>query len=251
MLLLDRQQQILDILNERRSVTVDTLCKMLYASAATVRRDLSEMEAKNMLTRVRGGAVLLDGPNKDKPLLMRAQQNFEKKEAIAHLALAHVSDSATIFMDSSSTVTSFARLLGPLRNLSIMTNGLDTINVLNEVTSAKIFDTGGVLKDNFSVVGSLTIAALESFHADILFFSCCGLSLACGTTEASEDSAAVKKAMCENAKVRILLCDSTKFGQEFFCKVCSLDSIAYVVTEKKPSETFCKALGTRLVYGRA
>ena len=53
----ERQNEILELLKERRTVTVEFLCRRLFASGATVRRDLAEMAQKGLLERVRGGAT--------------------------------------------------------------------------------------------------------------------------------------------------------------------------------------------------
>ena len=47
MLTLERQEEILAILRERKSATVDELASELFVSGATVRRDLREMEKKS------------------------------------------------------------------------------------------------------------------------------------------------------------------------------------------------------------
>lgn len=57
----ERQNEILELLKERRTVTVEFLCRRLFASGATVRRDLAEMAQKGLLERVRGGATLISG----------------------------------------------------------------------------------------------------------------------------------------------------------------------------------------------
>ena len=42
----ERQENILEILKEKRFATVEFLAKTLYSSAPTIRRDLNEMEEK-------------------------------------------------------------------------------------------------------------------------------------------------------------------------------------------------------------
>ena len=44
----ERQNEILELLKERRTVTVEFLCRRLFASGATVRRDLAEMAQKEI-----------------------------------------------------------------------------------------------------------------------------------------------------------------------------------------------------------
>lgn len=242
MLSFERQQQILDILKEHKCVRVDFLCKKLYASGATIRRDLSEMDEKGLITRVRGGAALIEGTNQDAPLLVRSNENRDKKEYIAQLALRYVHDSATIFMDSSSTVTFLADKLAGFRDLSIVTNGIATMNSLNEYTTAKVFSSGGLIRNNSSFVGQIAIDSIQNFRADIFFFSCCGLSFEGGCTEADEDNAALKKQMWKNAKKRILLCDSTKVNQDYFCKVCDIQDIDLILMDPNPAHSFMKEL---------
>ena len=248
MLSFERQQQILELLNLHKCVTVDFLCKQLFASSATIRRDLAEMAEKNLIIRVHGGAALLEGANQDLPLLVRVNKHRDKKEVIAKLALRYISDSSAIFMDSSSTVTFLAEKLGSFRDLSVLTNGIHTMNTLNEQKGTKIFFCGGLIKDDSSVTGASAIDFIGCFHADLFFFSCCGLSLPGGTTEASEENAVVKKQMFTHARKRILLCDSTKFGQEFFCKVCSVSDIDVIITDQKPSESFLKGCQTTVLF---
>lgn len=248
MLSFERQSQIIDILRERQCATVGFLCEKLFASGATIRRDLALMEEKGLIQRVRGGAALMAGNNQDAPLLVRVNKERDKKEHIARLALQFITDSATLFMDSSSTVTVLAQKMDVFHNLSIVTNGVNTMNVLNERTTATVYACGGVLKNNSSMAGALAVDFVKNFCADILFFSCCGLSVKNGSTEAIEDNAAVKKSMCLHAKKKIMLCDSTKFSSEYFCKVCDLRDLDVIITDKKPDDAFLRQASTRILY---
>ena len=234
MLTMERQAAILQVLKERSCATVGYLCGRLYASAATVRRDLADMEARGLLTRVRGGAALPAGGGSDAPLLLREAVEPEKKVYIAELAAELLRDSATIFLDSSSTVTALARRMAPFRNLTVLTNGVVTQNVLNDATSARVYSCGGELRNHSSFTGPSAVRTIRDFHADYFFFSCCGFSPAYGSTEAEEENAAVKRALLENARVRVLLCDSTKFGRDYLCRMCGIEQIDVIVTDRQP-----------------
>lgn len=54
MLTVERQAELLEILKREKSATVAALTKRLYASEATVRRDLAALEAQGYLKRVHG-----------------------------------------------------------------------------------------------------------------------------------------------------------------------------------------------------
>lgn len=240
MLTAQRQNQILALLREKKYASVETLCKALYASGATIRRDLADLENKGLLTRVRGGAALYEGSHEDAPFPVRSGKAIEKKQKIAQLAFHLLKDGQTVFMDSSSTVTELARRLTPVHHLSVVTNGIATGNVLNENTSAKVYLCGGRIQNHSTLVGFSALEMVNRFQADLFFFSCCGLSRETGVTEANEDAAAVKLAMFKNARQKILLCDSTKFDREFFCRTFSLSEMTAMVTDQKPDDAFLK-----------
>ena len=57
---IERLDHILAFLHEKPTATVKTLANRLYASEATVRRDLTELEKRGLVKRLHGGVVLLD-----------------------------------------------------------------------------------------------------------------------------------------------------------------------------------------------
>lgn len=250
MLMSQRRAQILELLQREKFVTVDGLCRRLYASPATIRRDLAEMEAQGSLLRMRGGAGLPEGSNSDMPLLLRTQKEREKKEKIASLAVRYMENASTIFIDSSSTAYCLARMCGDYTGRSVVTSGLSTLNYLNERTDAAVYCTGGRLLHQSSFIGPQGVETIRGFFADVLFFSCCGFSVENGPTEAEEQNAIVKRAMVAGAKRKILLCDSTKIGHDFFCRVCPTGEIDVVVTDKAPDGPTAEALKGKLMYGR-
>lgn len=248
MIHMERHGQIMEILQERRCVTVDYLSKKLYTSGATIRRDLQKMEEEGLLKRVRGGAVLVGGTYVDVPVMLRANRNREAKTAIARLALPYVKSASTIFMDSSSTVAELARLCEGVGEKSIISNGVDTLNVLNDFSNVKLYSTGGMIQNRSAYIGTIAQNAVASRYADVLFFSCCGVSAQWGVTEATEENAVIKRAMANNSQSRILLADFGKLNQVYFCKTCGIDMIDVVITDKKPPEEFMEAAGCDFIY---
>ena len=54
----EREQQILNILNSTNGfVSTKQLCDMLFASESSIRRDLSELEKRNLVKRSYGGVL--------------------------------------------------------------------------------------------------------------------------------------------------------------------------------------------------
>lgn len=234
----DRQQQILDLLNQNGFVSVDYLCKTLFSSGATIRRDLAALDSLQKLKRVRGGAVGFNGISSDSPFFFRNNSNVEEKKYIASLASNLVLDSMTLFIDSSSTATYLANELIRFHNLSIITNSIEIVYTLSTRSDAKIYASGGQVRNNVTMFGAAAQNMLKDRYADVFFFSCSGLSVDHGTSESNEDSAEIKRIMFSNSSKRILLCDHTKFQVTFSYKCFSLDNIDVLVTDQKPSQAF-------------
>ena len=76
MLALERHKQILKLLEERKSMTVLEICDEIYASPATVRRDLVVLEKEGLLKRSYGGAVINDSYTDQIPLSLRSTKNI-------------------------------------------------------------------------------------------------------------------------------------------------------------------------------
>ena len=130
------------MLKERRTVTVEFLCRRFIRQRRHRTKGFGGNGAKSLLERVRGGATLISGASQDAPLLVRTQKDREKKKIAAGLALDFLEDNMTVMLDSSSTVTCLAAQLARFKNLSVVTNGIETAGVLNENTSFKIYLCG-------------------------------------------------------------------------------------------------------------
>lgn len=248
MLAVERQNKILAIVQKQECVTVKMLCSHIFASEATIRRDIREMAAKNVIKKVHGGITVHSGSNQDIPALIRFNTNIEKKKHIASIALRYIVDSNTLFLDASSTCAYLASLLHRFSHISIVTNGLHSMNILNKTPDITVFVCGGVITGQSALVGEMAVETVERFRADVLFMSCGGLSLAAGITEAAQAQAAVKRSMIKNARKRILLCDSDKMQSEYFCKICGFDEIDAVITDSRPPEPIMEKIGSRCVY---
>ena len=87
MLTQDRYRAILDLLEEKNSVTVSELTKLLDSSESTIRRDLSALDEMGKLTKVFGGATSItrnEGVFED-AVSNRETVMSDEKDAVADL----------------------------------------------------------------------------------------------------------------------------------------------------------------------
>ena len=82
-----------------------------------------------------------------------------------------------------------------------------------------------------SLVGEDAHTTIEKYNADIMFFSCRGLSLDGRATDFSVEEDIVRQKMLAHSKVKVLLCAGKKFGNEYMHNLCSARDIDYIISE--------------------
>ena len=231
MLEYERLDHILEYLRQNQTVTVKTLAKRLYASEATVRRDLNELERRGLVKRLHGGAALVEGAARELPLYVRQQQNADAKRNIASKAAQYIQSGQVIFLDASSTVMNLVKHFENFENLTIITNGVKTAQELSNLPH-KTYCTGGLMLHHSSAyVGDYTADFIRHFNADVFFFSSRGLSEDGRITDASVEETYVRRVMFEQSQKKIFLCDNSKLGQVYCCNLCRLDQVDAYISE--------------------
>ncbi|MGE5558441.1 MAG: DeoR/GlpR family DNA-binding transcription regulator [Bacillota bacterium] len=252
MFTIERRQEILKVLRERKSATVFDLSRKFFIGEATIRRDLEKLEKAGLLKRTYGGAVLLEGLDSEIPLSIRETEQKDAKNLIGQLASGLVQDGDIIIMDSSSSTLKMAPYLKGKSKLTVITNGAKTAVELGELLHIKVYCTGGNLRENsLSFIGELAGRCIENFYADKVFFSCRAVSREKGLTDSNENEAVLRRIMIENSRKAILLCDHTKFDQVSFCKIGDFRLINALVTDKKPTgewERFLNEKNVSLIH---
>ncbi len=251
MLSLERQEEILEILNKNKSATVEELAAELFVSGATIRRDLRSMEKQGLIKRSHGGAMPFKSSAEESAFAIREQENTSAKRTIANLAVKLIKNGDSVFLDSSSTVGVTIPLLNNFNYLSVTTTGLRNALLLSQTNNIKIYIAGGQIQNHSnSIVGSDTMDYISRIHADISLISCSGINLQSGFTESSIEQAKLKLQMRKNSNKVAMLCDSTKFGKTFLCTDFDFDDIDYLITDKTPpieyvekiAQTKCKLI---------
>ena len=230
----ERHKSILDILKKQGSSTVSNIAKSLFVSEATVRRDLSEMQKLGLIERSHGGAVLAENAD-EVSLFVRMNKNAAQKERAATIALAHIPEFHSVFIDSSSTALALAERMD-LEYKTVVTNNLETAVRLSKKKNVNLIILGGSVRYNtISATGSFTSRQLEEFAFDLMICSCAAVS-SNEALERSIEQKEIKAAAMRRSKCCILIFDSTKYSEHGSYKIASLSQFDLIVTDKKPPE---------------
>lgn len=232
MLIEERRQHILSLIQKQGRVLVDELSDSLKLSKITIRKDLDYLEGKELLLRTHGGALPNSaGALADPSLQEKLVLHHEEKVRIAQAAIDMVVEGQCIVLDSGSTTLEIARALGRFKRLTIITNAL---NIASELTnySFEVILLGGFLRPNsLSLVGPITEDQLREFHADLLFLGVDGFDRQVGLTTPNVLESRVNRAMIKAADKVVAVCDSTKFNRRSHSLIAEVTVVHHVITD--------------------
>lgn len=237
MLALERRNLILEKLQEEKRVVVSELSQLYNVSEETIRRDLDKLEKEGLAKKSYGGAVINEDVSIDLPFNIRKNQNVGGKQKMAELVAGMIDDGEHIFLDASSTAVFVAKALKTKERLTVITNSMEILLELSDVSGWNIISTGGRMKEGYlAFLGSRTEEAIRSYYADKVIISCKALDHEWGIMESQEAFGSTKRCMMASGRKKILVIDSRKFDRTAFSVAGNLRDVNVVVTDTKPSE---------------
>lgn len=207
----ERKAQILEYINTNHAVTTTELLKLFNASEATIRRDLTEMSNKGIISKVHGGAVSIQNPMAyDYNISERERKNVEEKKAIAQYAASLIHTNDLVFLDAGTT-TSYLINYIDTPNVSFVTNAIIHAQKL-AAKGYQVYLTGGRLKSmTEALVGANCYEAIMHYHFSIGFFGTNAVNHEDGFTTPDPEEAKVKECALKHTFSPYILCDHAKF----------------------------------------
>lgn len=230
----DRREKILKMIAEHGKVYVHELSALFKVSEVTIRNDLEQLEKKNHLIRARGGAIKLEGQvSLDFNLSDKHKLHMAEKIRIGKKASELISDSETIILDSGTTTAEIARNLGSFKNVSVITNAINIVNILVQYPSINIIIPGGYLRQNsLSLVGPFAAKNFRNLYVDKLFIGVDGFDPVMGAFTPNIEEAHLNEIMIDIAKEVILVADSSKINRRSLSFICPVSKIDTFVTDE-------------------
>ena len=237
-----RWKDLRALIRQSGVIRVEDLCRRLGVSAATVRRDLDQLERGGVIRRVHGGAVSVES-RLDEPVFGdKTALAVREKRRIAEAALRLVEPGDTVYLDGGSTELELARLLRERTSLTVVTNSLHAAQELAGRGPRLIVIGGELRRLSQTLVGPLTRLVLDGLHLDKAFMGTIGFALKEGLTTTDPSEAFTKEVVMRQARQVILLADSSKAGKVSFASAGCWDSIHVLITDKQVDRHFAKEL---------
>jgi DeoR family transcriptional regulator of aga operon len=240
---LERQEQLLNFVQQNRRATVAQISERFAVSLATVRRDLEALAERGEIERFHGGAKAAQHAPPEAPVVQRRVEQGEEKRRIGRAAADLVNEGETVFLGSGTTVLEVARHLRQRRNLTVITNSLLVVNALADLPHIMLMALGGVLRHReMSMIGHMTEQGLAEVNAQKIIMGIHALDIEYGLTNDYLPETMTDRAILARRGEVIIVADHTKCGRISTASVAPITVMKKLVTDSQTSPDFVNAL---------
>lgn len=237
----ERQDEIVKYIEKVEKATIEEIMILLKISRSTVRRDLMDLERKNLIIRTRGGALKKKYFKYEFSLNEKKDLNLDKKKKIAQITKRFINEGDIIYISGGTTTLELAKILFDIKDLIVFTNAINILLELANNSGIEIKLVGGDFrKKTFSMVGQEAINYLDRYNFDKAFVGVNGISVSEGFTTPNGLEAIVDGEIIRRSKEVFILADETKFGAVAFSTICKIEDVDYIITNNLPNAKLTK-----------
>lgn len=231
----ERRADIIQLINQNNRVMVNELSEKYGLSEVTIRKDLEVLKNRNLLFRIRGGAIKIPMTNfdgNDVHIESKRLFHFKQKRAIGKMAATLINENETIIIDSGTTTMEIAKSLHKFQKLTIVTNAIDIALEVSKYNRFDVILLGGYLRgSSLSTVGPLAESVLKVCYCDKLFLGVDSFNLEEGISTPNIEEANINQTMMTMAKETIAVFDSSKFNKRSFAFISKVTDLKAIVTD--------------------
>lgn len=237
MLAEERMEEIVRLVQEYGSMTVQKLMEYIGASESTLRRDLNVLDKRGMLTKVHGGAIALDTNMlaKDSDVMIREELHREEKMAAARYAASLIGPNDFVYLDAGTTTGYLIDFLKEKRAVFVTNAVMHARKLVGK--GYTVYLPGGELKAvTEALIGEEAIRNLKKYHFTKGFWGTNGIDVKSGFTTPDAREAKVKQCSMEQTKNCYILSDSSKIGQTSCVTFGAFEDAGIIVAGDVPQE---------------
>ncbi len=229
MLLDQRRDEILQLIEKQGFVSLQELVNRLGASESTVRRDLEYLDTIGQIRRTRGGAAYTG--DHITPFEDRHQTFLSEKQRIAKVVAEQIQPGDAVLLDGGTTTLEVARCLVGKR-LQVVTNSLPIANLLVNQSEIELILIGGYLYPRTGVaLGPLASAVLSELHVARVILSPGGITEK-GLFNSNTLLVDCERQMLAAATEVWAVADSSKFGHAALAHLCPLSGVTRMFVDQ-------------------
>lgn len=226
----ERQKEILKLLHDNGSVKIGQLAEQFDVSRETIRRDLSYLNEIGAAQRSHGGATSMYEFG-NIPIETRINKDADLKTKLCEKALEFIPPTGVIYLDAGSTIVHMAKLLAQRSGCTIVTCSLSAANVLINSDNTTIITGGQLNSANMSAEGFQTTNFINNLKVAVSFLGTNGFEQHRGPAVSDFADAQTKQAILPNAKLNIVISDSSKASTSALVQYASWRDVDYFITD--------------------
>jgi DeoR/GlpR family transcriptional regulator of sugar metabolism len=227
------------IVREKKTVDIATLCKAIGVSDVTVRKYLDQLESEGFLKKLHGGAMLVDD---DFSLDIPAEDGLSARDAeqIAALAASLIEDGDSIFIGQGRLCLELSKKLSGISNLTVITNNISAVPDIVASVRKLFFIGGEIISQNGSIYsfGTNAINQLKDIYVQKAFIGVDGVDMSVGVTVNDFELFEIINRIVEISRDIIILAEHSKFNKIGLHKISDIDRFKTYVSDKKLDERY-------------
>lgn len=208
----ERQLKIQELLEKNEKIKVSDLSNQLHVTPETLRKDLSEMQERNILVREHGYARL-QSYTVETFVELKAQENKEMKKAIALVAFQRIENGMTVYLDSGSTILTALNALQNKIDITIVTNSILVAYQCANMNLHVIMAGGLLFNIGKRTYGHFATEIIDHLNIDLAIMGTDAFTeKSHGFTTISADELGFKRHVMNQSTKKIMVCDASKIG---------------------------------------
>lgn len=228
-----RHERIIRLVKENGFMPIEELAQRLGVTPQTMRRDINILSKEKVLRRYHGGAAI--GDETENPDFLSKKHTMKaEKMRIAETLAESIPDGATLFLSIGTTIEAVTdALVKYRRNLCIITNNIHAAATASGRSDYSVMITSGVVRPlDGGVTGVATMDFIKQFKVDYAVLSASAIEEDGILFDSDYKEVSVMQAMMENARVRYLAADHSKFGKSALVRMADITEFDTVFTDR-------------------
>lgn len=233
----NRAKDILHLLLQQGTTSVEQLADHFKTSTASIRRDLARLEQNGLVHRTHGGAMLAQQtyePFRFDASFTERKTRFERqKQAIGAYAATLIVDGEFVGLTAGSTTAQVARSIVDRSSLRILTNAMNIGLELGSPNGPEVTLTGGCMTfpSALSLTGPAALETIGRYTLDQVILGVTGIDPRFGATIIQNEEAAISRAMVRQSRRVVVVADSSKVGMTSHAVICTMQQVDVLITD--------------------
>ncbi len=248
--LTERQSKIVALAKSAGRVLVEEMAGEFQVTPQTIRKDLNDLCAAQLLTRIHGGATFPRGTENVR-YDSRRQIAAAEKQAIGIAAAGLIPDNASLFINIGTTTEAVGEALDHHQELMVITNNINVANRLRLLDDIEVVITGGVVRQSDGgIVGEAAVDFIRQFKVDFAVIGASAIDSDGALLDYDFREVKVAQAIIANARHVILVADSTKFERTAPVRIAQISQVHTFITDQCDSPSIrdiCQQSGVTII----